>query len=60
MAAGLALAIPASAEAKLHFRPCEDASCAVLTVPLDRSGTVPGRLSLRVERREGFAQARAG
>jgi pimeloyl-ACP methyl ester carboxylesterase len=55
LAAGLALAIPASAEAKLRFRPCGDARCAVLSVPLDRSGTVPGRLSLRVERRDGFA-----
>ncbi len=60
MAAGLALAIPASAEAKLRFRPCGDERCAVLSVPLDRSGTVPGRLSLRVERSDGFAPAPRG
>jgi pimeloyl-ACP methyl ester carboxylesterase len=50
MAAGLALAIPASAEAKLRFRPCDEAVCGVLSVPLDHSGAVPGRLSLRVKR----------
>ena len=55
LAAGLALAIPASADAKLRFRPCDDSRCAVLSVPLDHSGTVPGRLSLRVQRRDGFA-----
>ncbi len=56
LAAGLGLAIPASAEAKLRFQPCDEARCAVLSVPLDHSGAVPGRLSLRVERREGFGR----
>ena len=56
MAAGLGLAIPASAEAKLRFRTCGEASCAVLSVPLDHSGAVPGRLSLRVERYPGFGR----
>ena len=60
LAASLVLPIPASAEAKLRFRPCDDSRCAVLSVPLDHSGTVPGRLSLRVERRDGFAQAEHG
>jgi pimeloyl-ACP methyl ester carboxylesterase len=50
LAAGLGLAIPASAEAKLRFRPCDEARCAVLSVPLDHSGAMPGRLSLHVER----------
>ena len=54
MAAGLALAIPASAEAKLRFRPCGEAVCGVLSVPLDHSGAVPGRLSLRVKRYPSF------
>ena len=54
MAAGLALAIPASAEAKLRFRPCDEAVCGVLSVPLDHSGAVPGRLSLRVKRYPSF------
>ena len=56
LAAGLALAIPASAEAELRFRPCDDARCAVLSVPLDHTGTVPGRLSLRVERRDAYGR----
>ena len=54
MAAGLALAIPASAQAKLRFRPCDEAVCGVLSVPLDHSGAVPGRLSLRVKRYPSF------
>jgi hypothetical protein len=49
LAAGLALAIPASAEAKLQFRPCGGATCAGLSVPLsNRLGPVridgPGSL----------------
>lgn len=48
----LGLAIPASAEAELRFRSCGEASCARLSVPLDHSGAVAGRLSLRVERHE--------
>ena len=60
LAAGLALAIPASAEAKLRFRDCDDALWAVLSVPLDHTGTVPGRLSLRVERRDAFGRGQHG
>ena len=48
------MAIPASAEAKLRFRPCGEAVCGVLSVPLDHSGAVPGRLSLRVKRYPSF------
>jgi pimeloyl-ACP methyl ester carboxylesterase len=50
----LGLAIPGSAEAQLRFRGCGDARCARLSVPLDHSGAVPGRLSLRVERHESY------
>jgi pimeloyl-ACP methyl ester carboxylesterase len=57
MASGLGLAIPASAEAKLQFRDCGDDICAQLSVPLDHSGAVPGRLSLRVERNESYDRA---
>jgi pimeloyl-ACP methyl ester carboxylesterase len=60
LAAGLALTIPASADAKLRFRPCEEGSCATLSVPLDHGGTVPGRLSLRVERERGFGRGPRG
>jgi len=51
LAAGLALASPASAA--LRFRDCggERIRCARLSVPLDRAGTVPGRVSLLVIRR---------
>ena len=54
MAAGLVLAMPGSADAKERFRPCGEASCGVLSVPLDHSGAVPGRLSLRVKRYPSF------
>ena len=55
MAAGLGLAVPAGAEAKLRFHPCGEAVCGALSVPLDHSGTLPGRLSLRVKRYPSFA-----
>jgi pimeloyl-ACP methyl ester carboxylesterase len=51
-AVGLGLAIPGEAEAKLRFRLCGEAKCARLSVPLDHSGGVPGRLSLRVQRHD--------
>jgi pimeloyl-ACP methyl ester carboxylesterase len=59
-AVGLGLAIPASAEAKLRFRNCEEGSCARLSVPLDHSGAVSGRLSLRVELHETFDRPTRG
>lgn len=42
----------AEASAALEFceRAAEDRSCARLTVPLDRSGVVPGTIKLRIER----------
>ena len=45
------LAAPA-AEAKLNFKRCGDGgfACARLKVPLDRSGAVPGQVSLYVKR----------
>jgi pimeloyl-ACP methyl ester carboxylesterase len=50
LATGLALA--PSAEAALRFKRCGPYgfTCARLSVPLDRSGTVPGRVSLFVKR----------
>jgi pimeloyl-ACP methyl ester carboxylesterase len=50
----LACLAPGSATAALSFIPCADAagfSCSSLGVPLDRSGAVPGTISLSVERR---------
>jgi len=43
----------APAEAQLRFERCgEGYRCAQLSVPLDRTGAVPGRVSLLVKRRE--------
>jgi pimeloyl-ACP methyl ester carboxylesterase len=55
IAAGLALSAllaPAPAHAALKFRSCHDLAfkCARLTVPLDRTGRVPGTVSLLVKR----------
>ncbi len=49
---GAALAAPAAAPAALQFERCGGYgySCARMSVPLDRSGAVPGRVSLRVQR----------
>src|SRR3954467_10378780 len=47
------IAFPAGASAALRWRPCanEDGfQCAVLRVPLDRSGATPGTIGLRVAR----------
>jgi pimeloyl-ACP methyl ester carboxylesterase len=49
--AGLGLAAPASAA--LDFRPCAtglQVQCATLTVPVDRTGAVPGTIPLRIAR----------
>lgn len=50
----LAAAAPAHARQQLRFRDCAGgaAECARLSVPLDRTGSVPGRVSLFVQRRE--------
>jgi hypothetical protein len=50
LAAGLSLA--PSADAALRFKRCGPYgfTCARLSVPLDRSGAVPGRVSLFVKR----------
>jgi pimeloyl-ACP methyl ester carboxylesterase len=47
------LVAPARADAARTWRPCPDAPgvrCTTLTVPLDRTGTVPGTVPLRVAR----------
>jgi pimeloyl-ACP methyl ester carboxylesterase len=59
-AVGLALAIPGSAQAKLQFRDCGEAACARLSVPLDHSGAVSGRLSLKVERHDTYDRTEGG
>src|SRR3954447_4423429 len=48
-----ALALPASAPAALNWKTCADVDgfqCAILRVPLDRSGAVPGTIGLHVAR----------
>src|SRR5215210_2325787 len=54
------LALPAVASAELRWRGCSGAAlgttrCATLTVPLDRSGGLPGTVPLRVGRLPGGA-----
>jgi pimeloyl-ACP methyl ester carboxylesterase len=56
------LAAAPSADAALRFKRCGGFGlrCARLTVPLDRSGRVPGRVSLRVERLRARRRPRVG
>ena len=53
---------PAAQAAPLEFRRCGDIAftCARLSVPLDRAGVVPGRISLLLKRRETIAKRRRG
>jgi len=53
---------PAAQAASLKFKQCGDVAftCARLSVPLDRAGVVPGRVSLLVKRRETIAKRRRG
>ena len=49
----IVLALAASAGAEPPWQPCTDAravECTTVTVPLDRSGGVPGTVPLRVAR----------
>ncbi|MCW2990318.1 MAG: alpha/beta fold hydrolase, partial [Solirubrobacterales bacterium] len=58
VAAAALLLIPATASAASTTRPCPDAtgfSCTRISVPLDRTGTVPGTLSLRFATEAGRA-----
>ena len=55
LAASAVAVSPAAADAALRFQPCPDADgvdCATLQVPLDRSGRLPGSVSLFVRRVE--------
>ena len=49
MAVAAGLGLPAAAQAELRFRNCNGIGCARVSVPLDRSGATPGRISLYVE-----------
>jgi pimeloyl-ACP methyl ester carboxylesterase len=56
-ALALVLAAPAAASAAPHWHPCRGpanaAVCTTMTVPLDRSGALPGSVRLRVGRLPG-------
>jgi pimeloyl-ACP methyl ester carboxylesterase len=52
------LALPGPAQGRLPFRACEGIGCTRLSVPLDRSGTASGRISLYVERRRAVRPRR--
>lgn len=56
----LLLTAPATADAAPHERTCDGVPCFRLKVPLDRSGTVPGRVSLLVHRRPALRGPRRG
>ena len=58
----LLLGVTAPAQAELRFKRCKGslAPCARLSVPLDRSGATPGRVSLYVERTRAFRPPRRG
>lgn len=55
------LAVPAApAGAAIRFHDCEGVQCGRLAVPLDRSGTVAGQVSLYVERLRAARRPRRG
>ena len=58
----VALAAPTAAQAALRFERCGGYGyqCARLSVPLDHSGAVPGRLSLRIQRLRSRIQPARG
>jgi pimeloyl-ACP methyl ester carboxylesterase len=56
----LLLATPAAARAAPRERDCDGVRCFRLSVPLDRSGRVPGRVSLLVHRRPAARRPRRG
>ncbi len=60
MAVAAGLGLPAAAQAELRFRNCNGIGCARLSVPLDRSGATPGRISLYVEKSRAARRPRQG
>ena len=60
LAVAVSLTLPAGAQAAIDFRSCNGIGCGRLVVPLDRSGAVPGRVSLHVERRPARRRPRRG
>ena len=60
LAVAASLTLPAGAQAAIDFRSCNGIGCGRLVVPLDRSGAVPGRVSLYVERRPARRRPRRG
>ncbi len=63
LAATMLAGLPTPAEAApLRFKKCDEFgfSCARMTVPLDRTGKVPGRVSLFIKRRASRTQSSRG
>src|SRR4051794_4314753 len=49
------LALPASASAKLDWKPCSGTlgfQCATMSVPLDRTGATPGTIAIKLSRED--------
>lgn len=61
-AAALLLGVAPAAQAELRFQRCKNSlsPCARLSVPLDRTGTVPGRVSLYVQRMRALERPSRG
>jgi pimeloyl-ACP methyl ester carboxylesterase len=54
------LSVPDAADAQLDLHTCGKIQCGRLTVPLDRTGHVPGSVSLYVERQKARTQPATG
>ena len=54
------LALPGTARAEIGFTPCGPLQCGRVAVPLDRSGAVPGTLSIAVYRAPARTQPARG
>ena len=54
------LSVPDAADAQVSFHSCRKIQCARLSVPLDRTGHVPGSVSLYVERQKARRSPASG
>jgi pimeloyl-ACP methyl ester carboxylesterase len=59
-AAAVFLATPSAAEAQLRLRGCRHVQCGRISVPLDRTGTTAGSISLYVERQRALRPPASG
>ena len=54
LAAVAVAVLPATAQAQLSLKSCKHVQCGRISVPLDRSGAMPGSVSLYVERQRAL------